>query len=477
MFELKNDTSAYFDFKLVNDKLSSVVLNDYLEVSIDFSKSFFNVSGTKQSTEVVLPEITLNGLDNFFIPNGLIDGRIDTSIQYNFNVNDEFQFEPVSGYTRNINYEIETTTEYKRLKGGFFQGIFKLNEYPVTYFDLALSKGWSSNITIFHNPSGYTNTLNSIYPENSGFIFYLGARAENKYNEVTDIELEVIKKSFDFEFDPIRTTLATRGGEFKLNGEDYIGRYNYVDGQYWTGYSKDVTSEHIIKNYNYSDITNNAFGIRITDDGRIGYRSLTEKECDDKLTTVSGTTVPSYGWVTMTNCDGVSHNQLVTPDYKVIEQYSVLPVLATRINKYVNIIVVFERYFNVASRCELKYSKFRKGILKIFVNGVKVLNVENVDEVFARELDTIKELQEGVPYVMSVGGGTQGLYEAVYLDPMKKIDGVLEKYFAGTYTGALKDFSFYTIPANIPMVRKLATKTLKNLNIPINFGGRIITTY
>lgn len=477
MFELKNDTSSYFDFKLVYDKTSTTVLNDYLEVSIDFSKSFYNVSGLTQPTTVDLPEITLTGLDNFFIPNGLINGVIDTTIHQQFNINDQFQFEPVSGYTKNISYDIFTTPDYKILKGGFYQGIFKMDEYPVTYFDLALSKGWTANMTIFHNPSGYTNTLNEIFPENSGFIFYLGTRAENKYNEITDVELDIMKSSFDIQFDPIRTTLATRGGEFTLNGEDYIGRYNYFEGQYWTGYTKESTSEHVIKNYKYTDITNNAFGIRITDDGRIGYRLLTEKECGDKLTETIGPSGTTYGWVTLTDCNGISHNQLVTPDYKVMERYTLLPVLASRVDKYVNIMVVFERYFTVASRCELQYSKFRKGSLKIYVNGFNVLNAENVDEVFARELDTIKELQEGVPYIMSVGGGTQGLYEAMYLDPLKKIDGVLEKYFAGTYTGSLRDFKFYTIPANVPMIRTIATETLDELGIPINFGGRTIITY
>lgn len=477
MFKLKNDTSSYFDFKLVNDKISTTELNNYLQVSVDFSNTIFNVSGLKQPKNVDLTEITLNGLDNFTIPNGIIHNIIDTSIDYLFQTGDDFQFHPVSGYTKNLSYEIDSFHDCKTLKGGFYQGVFKLDEYPVEYFDLAMSKGWTANLTIFHNPSGYTNTLNQIYPENSGFIFYLGTRAENKYNEITDVELEIMKTSYSFEFDPIRTTLATRGGEFTLNGVNYIGRYNYLDGQYWTGYTKDTSSVHIIKNYNYSDITNNAFGIRITDDGRIGYRLLTEKECNDQLTSVSGATGSTYDWVTITNCDGVSHNQLVTPNYKVVEQYSKLPVLNSRIHKYVNITIVFERYFTVKSRCELKYSKFRKGTLKIFVNGLNVLNAENVDEVFARELDTIKELQEAVPYVMSVGGGTQGLYEAIYLDPLKHIDGVLEKYFAGTYTGSLKNFNFYTIPANIPMVRKLTKRTLSDLGIPINFGGRTIITY
>lgn len=475
MFQLKNDTSSYFDFKLVYDKISEKEINDYLKIKVDFSETLMSVSGTTQNSDVTLIDVTLNGLDNFLIPNGIIDGEIDSSISYDINTGDRFKFNIVSGYTKNINYDIADVGELKKLNGGFYQGFFKLHEYPVDYFESSISKGWSANITLFHNPTEPDNDLNTIFPDNEGFIFYLGTRAENKYNDITDIELEKIKENYDVEFSPVRTTLFTRGGEFTLDGEPYEGKYNYLDGQYWTGYVKTEDSERLIKIYHYDDVKDNAFGIRIHPDGRIGYRLLTDV-CNEAITT--GTTATDYIWEEVYDCKTDSTlRKLVTPEYKLIEQYSKEPVMNDKINKYVNIFIVFERYFPVTSICQLKYSNYRKGILKIFVNGVKVLSAQNVDEVFSRELDTIKELQQAVPYSISIGGGTQGLYEAVYLDPNKEIDGVLEKYFAGTYTGSLKNFSFYTTPANVTMIRNKTIEVLSELNIPITFGGRKIILY
>lgn len=486
MFQLKYDTSEYFDFMLVDDNEMVPVknLNDYLEVSIDFSKSALSSAvGNLATSEVVLQDISLTGNDNFFIPSGVTNGVIDTTKTYTVHVADHLKFWPVSGYTQHLNYNISDQNGMKKLDGGFYQGFFKLFDYPVEFFDAAISKGWTANLTVYHNPTTVPNSLNSQFPDNEGFIFYLGTRAENKFNDITDVELELIKADYNIDLGPIQTTLYTQGGEFTLTGSTYVGRYNYVDGQWWTGYEKDDTSQLLHKVYRYEDVTNNAFGIRITPDGYIGYRSFTEKECTDLVTT--GTTTGStaglpagYIWADMyEECTDTHWRQLVTPDYKVIEQYSKLPVFANKYDRYTDITITFERYFTVTDICQLTYSKYRKGTLTIFVNGLPALVAQNVDEVFTRELDAVKELQEGVPFILSVGGGTQGLYEAVYLDPQKHVDGILEKFFAGSYTGSVRNFNFYTTPADFTLVREKTINTMGALGIPLAFGGRTIMIY
>jgi hypothetical protein len=292
-----------------------------------------------------------------------------------------------------------------------------------------------------------------------------------------------MKDGYDIDFGPIRTTLYTEEEEFLLNTTGYTGYYNYVDGQYWTGREKTDESERLNKIYNYEDVTNNALGIRITTDGRIGYRLLTEKTCDDILTTGDTSNngrdpINGYYWVDRYDaCTDTYWSELITPQYKVIEQYTQEPVMTSKEGRLTNIMIVFERYFPVVSACELKYSKFRQGTLKIFVNGFKVLSAHGVEEMFPRELDTVKELQEAVPFVMSMGGGTQGLYEAVYLDHLKEVDGLLEKFFAGTYTGYLSKFNFYTIPANITMIRNRVKTVFYDYGQTITFGGRKIYTF
>ena len=60
-------------------------------------------------------------------------------------------------------------------------------------------------------------------------------------------------------------------------------------------------------------------------------------------------------------------------------------------------------------------------------------------------LNELEEKQEGVPFNISLGGGTQGLLETVMPDYMSEPtkEFTLEKYFAGSFIGDLKSFKFY----------------------------------
>ena len=51
----------------------------------------------------------------------------------------------------------------------------------------------------------------------------------------------------------------------------------------------------------------------------------------------------------------------------------------------------------------------RMGDLKIYVNGYLFMTIEDFEEIIPHELNTEKEKQLGVPFNISVGGGTQGL--------------------------------------------------------------------
>ncbi len=62
----------------------------------------------------------------------------------------------------------------------------------------------------------------------------------------------------------------------------------------------------------------------------------------------------------------------------------------------------------------------------------------------------MKEKQEGVPFNISLGGGTQGLAEMITLNYMAYPEYVfpIEKHFAGTFIGELKTFKFYDCNVN-----------------------------
>jgi hypothetical protein len=58
----------------------------------------------------------------------------------------------------------------------------------------------------------------------------------------------------------------------------------------------------------------------------------------------------------------------------------------------------------------------------------------------------VYDKQEGVPYNVSLGGGTQGLCDVVYENYKDVPEYVLflEKEFCGSFMGYLKSFKFYS---------------------------------
>lgn len=92
----------------------------------------------------------------------------------------------------------------------------------------------------------------------------------------------------------------------------------------------------------------------------------------------------------------------------------------------------------------------------IYVNGKLVMVSKELPMLNLKLLNDLKNKQEGVPFNISLGGGTQGLAEVVYLNYMKLPEYVLplEKEFAGSFIGWLKAFRFYTCPLNYLEITK-----------------------
>jgi hypothetical protein len=123
-------------------------------------------------------------------------------------------------------------------------------------------------------------------------------------------------------------------------------------------------------------------------------------------------------------------------------------------------------------------SYFRKGKLKVYINGKIFYTIDDFEEVIPRALNTDKEKQVGVPFNISWGGGTQGLRENLTLvdcgifpfyqqDPecLPTIDLtgtplnglttniLLEQNFAGTFEGGISQFRMYVEPLSAPEVK------------------------
>jgi hypothetical protein len=125
--------------------------------------------------------------------------------------------------------------------------------------------------------------------------------------------------------------------------------------------------------------------------------------------------------------------------------------------------------------------KYRKGRLKIYINGKIFWTLEDFEEIIPRALNTDKEKQVGVPFNISWGGGTQGLRENItfadgesilpegpYIQdpenfPTNDFIGTtfegfqtnikLEQAFAGTFEGAISQFRMYVTPLSAPEVK------------------------
>ena len=123
---------------------------------------------------------------------------------------------------------------------------------------------------------------------------------------------------------------------------------------------------------------------------------------------------------------------------------------------------------------------YRRGRMKIYING-RIFDVfEDVEEIIPRGLFGHKETQVGVPFNISWGGGTQGLHENLIfsavptndinyytqdpeLFPPNILSGttlsglttniLIEQNFAGTFDGAISTFGMYAKPLSVPEIQ------------------------
>ena len=151
----------------------------------------------------------------------------------------------------------------------------------------------------------------------------------------------------------------------------------------------------------YNDIYNNAFALRIKDDGSIGYRYLVldcESENKGKYTIEEGYSFPGV----IKDCEWHT--------------------IHVKIKSFVGKIKIY-----------------------FYVDGKLVYITKELPPFNLHELNDLYEKQEGVPYNISLGGGTQGLAETVLINYMLEPTRVypLEENFAGTFIGYMKSFKFY----------------------------------
>jgi hypothetical protein len=520
MYRFELDKSEYYDFILTDDeKIFYRDTESYKLFSIDVTQSLSSISGVTQNDDVILENITLVGYDN-----GLLAPPITgtTGVTFTVSSGTTFTLHPVTGYVQDTKYEIDTTTTgYTQLNGGFYQGFFKLYGYPVEFFKNRMRKGWTVNM-ILHMPlSNVTGTtLNNTFNNTSGFIYYIGTRAENKYETLTPMVVTSLTQNYGFDFVDgpssgyTQTTITTYGdewvgtgtstgstfvplaaslvtnpyydGEFvitsgdtyqaqplALSGNTYSGHFKVIDGITYDPYGNILTYDE-----KYSNIIENAFGIRITTGGTIGYRTIyaTDPCYTGETQDVSGITADSFVDYT-SDCDSFTVKKIITKYFTVEESYtkaSVINFHNPSTPAFLNVSVVYERDVTYDTDCELEFGTYKNGTLMIYLNGFIVYRNHNVREVIPHKLDTDKRLQEGVPFNLSFGGGTQGLYDAVYPDTGATFNTVLDKFFAGTFNGGVRLIEMYSTPLYLTEIRSIINNDLQSFILFKPNGGRTI---
>lgn len=174
------------------------------------------------------------------------------------------------------------------------------------------------------------------------------------------------------------------------------------------------TFKHDNKRYDVlNDVFRNAFALQVKDDGSIGYKYMVQDcESEEKA-------------------------------YKIESEFSKPGIINN--DEWVTVNVQIKPLGKVYDKNTVVTDASQKVIMYIYVNGKLVFISKELPTFNFRELNDTPDKQEGVPFNISVGGGTQGLADVIYYDFRKLPSNVLplEKEFGGSFVGYFKSFKVY----------------------------------
>jgi len=537
MGNIQNYTLSKLDFKLSNSDYWDFYLNtdtiqdsDYHETNLiasfdfssyggfgvdfiepDFLEGDFNmvkvgiISDVEWedafSTDFSATTFGLTGMDNGLIP---YDGNTDlltvltgTTLVHT-STNTKLVLNQVSGATGGYVYPSEITLSgelsgnYMTLRGGFLQGYYKLAGYDYQVLPTRYQKGFS--ISTWLRPSDYATTgttLNDTYSGNTGFFYYTGTRAENKFWNIfsgvtasactsgdtfctdikeTDVIInnifvdgEVTDESVPLSPPPIDVSLIENNflifgrsnGKVCGNGESEDG-FGQVradnsydkDNKYYANIVRQEQTDFQNQFLTFGRSNGKVCGNGDSEDGfgqtRAGdYSGSTQDvmELDkdaDIIDNAIGFRIKedgSIGYRLLTisgDCKSV----------EVVEEYSMSGMVTT--DQWQHIVVKWVNN-DTYSECDLVTEGPRKGKYKFYVDANLVFVSKTLEEFIPKSLYDIQEKQIAVPFNISVGGGTQGLIESITFDGQDPDDLglIIEQNFAGTFIGDILSFDMY----------------------------------
>lgn len=442
-----------------------------------------------------------------------------------------------SGVPSGATYAIVTKSAstigtYQEFYGGFYQGFYSLFGYEYDVLPYRQHRGWTVEMLLkprlsdeYSPPSGYA-TLNGFYPQNKNIFFYLGTRAENKYWHHAD-GTNSGDTGYTRVTSGLTTLLTCACADTGVTNSSCIHVYPP------TGYTTAHTTCDCVCTCGYCntlvpepeddplyDSMSNALALRLSGDPgnphicvrvlRMTGDCVTTGTCVTGETSLTGYTFEEfcsskgiYDYCTGTTYLEQEHWFQVDAVFErkywfdecdlyyrgglgTITSY---PFSATVVNQTLSLIQPPTTHENIVppkleivelNNMWLLEKDYRKGTFKIYVNGMHIFSVDDFEEIIPRGLSTRKERQVGVPFNISIGGGTQGLHDNLVFsglptgitnnyiqDPELFPDNILsattlsglntniliEKYFAGNFEGGISQFRFYNKPLSVPEIQ------------------------
>jgi len=194
--------------------------------------------------------------------------------------------------------------------------------------------------------------------------------------------------------------------------KNYFLLFNRTCGGYTTDTIGSLIDEESRKYDILNDLYRNAIAFQIDDDGRIGYKYFV-KDCDTD--------------------DG----------YKIESEWSSIGVVKD--DKWYTVTIKLLPIGKKYDECAENTSSSDKMIIVIYVNGKLKFKSKELPILNLKKLNDMYSKQEGVPFNISLGGGTQGLSDVIYLNYRKlpEYELPIEKEFAGTFIGFVKALRIY----------------------------------
>lgn len=432
----------------------NTIITDRLAINIDVTKlGSWNLNtgltinsltkwNNSISDDLTLVDYGLTAFDNGRA-SSLNDGIVITQNDNKLSLH-RIGFNNNSGGTYYNGYSITSVTgtsvgKYFSLNGGYLQGFFKLDGYN---YEL-LPPRYNDGITI--------ETLVELLPQSNGIFYYMGVRAEDKYNpfftgETTYISGTTVKyggnqTGFTYQYSGITTS---EGNYLISDTKKFVTLSAFSQPEYAETFIVDNVEQ-------LENIANNLICFEITSNKNLKYSYVDEFGVIN--VNESPNTIDRVGWTLIS---------VVFKPYDIISDYNP--------NRY------------------LCYPR-RKGDLMFYINGRLFWKIIDFDEFYFNSINNDSEKQIGVPYNISWGGGSFGLKHSwhysnisgntITKDPVKD-NLFIERYFDSSFIGNIQKLRIYDIALKSDEILHNATidaRSNVNYGILISKGGRIIRQY